>query len=387
MSVGVVQRSVLYIKEIQDVGLFAVMADSRLFLAFAASPLYYIMLPMIGLLITVLALINGYHLANASNRNFDKWSQFIVSGICAVCASVALYGGALTTFLGLTFAAGPWFFLSSVLVAFTHQALMLGLNIYRAYESLEDSSQRMHYIQASLNNLFNLGLIVSIIGAVIFVMLLPIAPYVAAAFAISAAILTAANIAWRLAPYNWKQAIKGYLNLGKQEIIQQEQAHQLSEAIEKSVPAFNQNDTHPRLFTRCDYSVQIKTFTADIGEIYLQRIINNKIATLNDQTEKSIQKAGLLSKLSSTLSSRTVITKNQLSDEYPLAFQSFWTEKGDVEQIVDAAMILQDKMLMSSKQVARLSNEIDMRADVALWRDPHCLTEDERPIIERNLYR
>ena len=32
-----------------------------------------------------------------------------------------------------------------------------------------------------------------------------------------------------------------------------------------------------------------------------------------------------------------------------------------------------------------MPNEINMAADVALWKDPHGLTEDERNIIERNL--
>ncbi len=32
-----------------------------------------------------------------------------------------------------------------------------------------------------------------------------------------------------------------------------------------------------------------------------------------------------------------------------------------------------------------MPNEINMAADVALWKDPHGLTEDERVIIERNL--
>ncbi|MBV9575506.1 MAG: ribonucleotide-diphosphate reductase subunit beta, partial [Gammaproteobacteria bacterium] len=32
-----------------------------------------------------------------------------------------------------------------------------------------------------------------------------------------------------------------------------------------------------------------------------------------------------------------------------------------------------------------MPNEINMAADVALWKDPHGLTEDERAIIERNL--
>ena len=39
----------------------------------------------------------------------------------------------------------------------------------------------------------------------------------------------------------------------------------------------------------------------------------------------------------------TSFTKKQILKSYPLAFQSFFVEKSDVEQIVDAALLLQDK--------------------------------------------
>lgn len=249
MSVNEVQKAVLYTKEIQDIGLFAAMADSRFFLAFSASPLYFIMLPMIGLLISVLALINGYQLVKANNRTIDKWSQFLISSVCAVLASVSLYGAVVATALGLTFVAGPWLFFSSLLIASGHQLFMLGLNGYRAYECPQGSAQRMHYFQSTLNGLFILGLLSAVLGAVIFVMLLPIAPYVATACALTAAAFTVMNILWRLIPYNWKQTIKEHMNLGKPELLIQNKPSQSLALQNVSDSASSHEAKNHRLFT------------------------------------------------------------------------------------------------------------------------------------------
>lgn len=341
MSLGVVERGTLYLKEIQEIGLFSVMVDSRLFLAFSASPFYYVMLPLIGLLFTVLALIQAYKLYQSSNKNFDKWSHFLVSSVCAVLASISLYGAVLSMALGFTFTLGPWFFLSSVLVAFIHQVTLFGLNLFRAYESIKGSGQRMHYIQAVLNNVFILSLLTAVLGAVTFVMLLPIAPYVAAVFAASAVVLTAANIVWRLMPHHWKQAIKAQLHLGKPEVIQSESVNQTPESLEASVVRLTEDTLYHRLFSRCDYSAEVKALGKEQGTDLLRRIINNKITILTDKSEKSTQKVGLLNKLLPMLSNDEILSKTQILDEFPLAFESFWTEKGDVEQIFDAVIVCQ----------------------------------------------
>ena len=354
MSVSIVQRAVLYIKEIQEVGLFAVMADSRLFMAFGGSPLYYVMLPFIGLLSSVLAVINGYQLAKASNKNFDKWFGFVVSAICAVLASVSLYGAALSTAYGLAFAAGPWFFLASVSLAFCHQLVMLGLNGYRAYESFKGSSQRMHYIQAALNNLFNLGLLTGVIGAVVFVMLSPIAPLVGSICAITAVTFTFTNIVWRVLPPSWKRTIKGLFYLEKPELPQHDEPKYSSDSA--PVPSLDKEVQHHRIFSKCDYSALVKGMDFKAGESYLQNLITRKIAVLHDdslpQDEKNNQKAAVLTFVSSALARHTPISKAALLEQYPLAFQSFWAEKGDVEQLFDAALILGDKYEQSMKNNA-----------------------------------
>lgn len=347
MAIGMLQKAVSYIKDLQDVGLFGVMADSRLFAAFGGSPFFYVMLPFIAILLTVLAIINGYQLLFAENKNLDKWLGFIVSGICAVCASVSLYGAVISTALGITFAAGPWFFFSSVVLAAVHQGFMLGINAYRAFESLAGTSQRVHYIQAAISNAYLLGLLTTIAGAVTFVMLTPVAPVLGSVCAITTVGLIILNGLWRITPYNWKLSIKGFFHLGKPEIMNEEQ---LNLVVRPMINANLQNtiihSTH-RLFTQCDYSAVIKSLELNVANQYIKNIIARKIEFYNaDSTpkcEKNIQKADLLLQLSTQLDEKSLISKNDLLKRYPLAFQSFWTEKGEVEQIFDAVMVLLEK--------------------------------------------
>ncbi|BCA95849.1 hypothetical protein TUM19329_22100 [Legionella antarctica] len=345
MSVRWIQKAVQYIKEIQDVGFFALMADSRIFMFFTGTPLYYVMLPFMGLLLTVTALINGYNLLKARNKNLDQWFGFIISAVCAVLASISLYGAAISTAYGLSFLAGPWFFFSSVLVAAFHQLAMLGLNGYRAYESPQGSAQRMHYIQAALNNLVVLSLLAAVVGAVAFVMLFPVAPAVGSAFALTAVACTVLNILWRFIPHNWKLSVKGLLGLGKPEATEQEPTE--SSELIRSLNTDLQHAQYHRIFTRCDYSAEVKTMKLNTGEAYLQKIISKKITVLQEssvpENEKNNQKAAFLNDISSSLSYHTPMNKKQLLRAYPLAFQSFWADKGDVEQLFDAAKVLFDK--------------------------------------------
>lgn len=343
MVLTYVQKAVLYIKEIQDVLLFGAMSNSRLFLLFGGSPLYYIVLPFIGVLLTALAAINAYQLAKATNKNFDQWFNVICSAFGALGASISLYGGAIATALGVSFAAGPWFFLASVTLAAIHQMVMLNLSIYRAYESLAGSVQRMHYIQAALFSLFIIGLLATVIGAVVFVLLTPAAPVAGASFAIAALVFTVIGALWRQAPHNWKLAIKGMLGLAKPESVAQNPALELTN---NTAIAPTQDRLHHRLFTQYDYSARVKQMDLKTAETYLGQEINKKIDMLSthcDGNEKNQQKKALLLSLCTSLDNKTICSKQDVLQKYPLAFQSFWVEKGEVEQLFDAVLLLQNR--------------------------------------------
>ncbi len=344
MLVRLIQKFASYTKEVQDTILFGLMSDARLFSALSASPILYVTMPFIGILMTITAIINGYRLAKASNKNFDQWFNFLTSLGCAILASISLYGGAIAGVYDFTFAAGPWLFFASSALAFFHQTVMLGLNAYRAYESPSGSAQRMHYVQAAVNNLFLMGLLTAVLGALTFVMLFPaVAPALGSALALTAVGFTLAHIAWNVLPHNWKLFIKGLLFLGKPEATPTPQDEivntpELEGALNSNVTNDGQ---HHRLFTRPDYSAAVKEMTPEKGEAYLHQVILRKIAVLDNpsvpQTDKVSEKVKCLSEIDQALTRHAKVNKTDLLDRYPLAFQSFWAEKGDVEQIFKAA--------------------------------------------------
>src|SRR3989338_2751658 len=110
LTVNFFRRLLTYIKDISEVGLFTIMANRPWFLAFGGTPLFFILMPLLALIFTGYSLLNLFDLYRSHNRNLDKWLSAIFSTLMAISTSVALYGGVLAAILGVTFAAGPFFF-------------------------------------------------------------------------------------------------------------------------------------------------------------------------------------------------------------------------------------------------------------------------------------
>lgn len=344
------RKALANIREVFDMGLFAMMSDEDIFYIFNGSPLFFVLLPVLGFLITLQALVNGYELLKAANKNFDKWLGFIVSTLCAALASISLYGAAASAYFELNFAIGPWFFLASIGVALAHQLAMMGVNLYRVFESLPNSSQRAHYIQAVLNNLFTSGLLAFVAGAVAFVMISPVAPAFGAACALTVVGFTAASILWRIIPHNWKLGIKAVFGLGKpneeQQLVRSSELNPLEQVNQQR---------YQGIFTKCDYRAVIKAKSIDEGIIYLEQVIKQKIQLFNNNplphSDKNKQKKALLRDVLTSFKDEVLLSKKALLKHYPLAFQSFWAEKGDVEQIVDAVLFLKVKYLQTKSEL------------------------------------
>ena len=363
MSVNEVQKTVTYLREAQEVALFASMSNSRLQAAFAASPLFYIMLPFIGLLMTISASLNSYRLAKADNKNLDKWSHAIASSLCAALASVSVYGSALSVLLGFHFAAGPWFFLGSVIAGITHQSMMMGINFYRAFKAPGNSVQRKHFLQAALNNLFVTGLLSAVVGTVLFVMLFPtVAPLIGSVFAVTAALFTFSDIMWRIIPYNWKRSTKGAINLGKPELPHN---HALKSEI-SLIETHSQdlNPKHHKVFSCNDHSAVVKKLDAESAKNYLNLQIKKKIDSYGDglsfRDKKTQDKFLFLKESLASVDESAVPSKKSLLKKHPLAFQSFWLEKGEVEQLFDAVVVLHEKL-----------NQLDLANRAACDVSPH----------------
>ena len=159
------------------------------------------------------------------------------------------------------------------------------------------------------------------------------------------------DVLWRLSPYSWKQAIKSFLHLGKPQLVEVEQ-QQIENALTIQITKDAQQ-THARLFTCIDYSAAVQTKDLATAETYLVQVIDAKLLVLqacSNHANKKIQdKIAVLTELKTKVAQHSKIDKRQLQTAYSLAFQSFWKEKGEVEQIVDAALALEAKY---SKQEA-----------------------------------
>lgn len=364
MSVREFQKAVTYVREAQEIALFATMTDAQWSIAFRASPLFYIILPFTAFLLTINALLSAYALKKAGNKNLDQWFNAISSGLCAILASISLYGAALSVLLGVNFTIGPWFFFASLLVAMTHQAALLILSFYRASESTKESVQQMHHVQAAMSHLFALCLLSAALSSVLFVMLFPVAaPALGAASAMLAVACTVCDLCWHVFPHNWKLAIKGALYLGKPE----EQTFIPDGTFNKSVvtdkvstPGIaDENPNHYRLFSRFDYCVEVKKMSVTHAKSYLDGLIHKKINSFGNDValhdEKTKDKISFLRELLSTINSSKLCHKASLLAQYPLALQSFWTDKGEVEQIFDAVIAFQEKRyLQTNKEIRTL---------------------------------
>ena len=338
------EKAVRYTKQIQDIGLFATMTNSRWFIAFGGSPLYYVMLPFIGILMTILAVFNGYKLTKADNQNFDKWLSFAVDVISALGASFSLYGAAIATYLGVSFVAGPWVFFSCLLLATTQQAIMLAINLKRAFDSPVQSAQRMHHIQAAINNTYIIALVLAALGAVFFVMLFPIASTLGSVCATTVVALNVADLLWNITPRNWRLLLKNYLSLGKPALditksaAVQEKPREHPAVI--PIAALHQN----HFFRKSDYSAQMHLGSYEENKSFLLSVISKKLELLANSSqkerEKNTQKSAFLKSVSTDLTNNRNFSKQNLLKQYPLALQSFWAEKGEVEQIMDASLVL-----------------------------------------------
>lgn len=347
MLVNALKKAVAYIKEIQDVGLFMTMSNSRWYASFSGSPLFYVMFPFIGILFAVSALINGYQFSKAYNKNFDKLFDLIVTAVCAVFASISLVGAVVATSTGTVFVAGPWLFLASALLALGSQLFMAGLQGYRAFESVKYSAQRMHYIQAALSHLFNSALLAAVVGCITFVILTPVAPLFGAACAGVATALSVSSIMWRVLPTNLKTLIKnslGFARLSSQEqlIEQPDSLHLDKRPLQtESLPLVN----YSRFFSHIDYASAIHGHSYENEREYVLELIDDKIERLSKlpASAKTMQKIQFLTQIDASIKQGTYISKNDSLATYPLAFQSFWSDKGEIEHIFDAAFKLQQR--------------------------------------------
>lgn len=345
MSVSVIQKGLFYIKEVQEVVLFGVMVDARLYAMFASSALYYVMFPMLGFIFTAFAFINLYQLVQAKNRHAELYFNFIVSAIQAFCAGTSLYGGVIATLMGTTFALGPLFFQASILFGVAHQGLMLGLNLTRAYQAPKDSALRKHYLQAAMNNLFILALLGILTGTVVFCILAPVSPYLAAGFAMATVAITLMAMGWRLAPDSLKQRFKKAIGLGKPVHEPEPVQDDYGLCCSSDVQALRTIDPlpHAKLFVAPDYSEIVRrkpTYAQKCDSVLF--LIERKISELSNVSgDKALHKKAFLECLKRHIEGNRLQKSSYYYNRFQAdVFHSFLRDKSDTARILDAAMLL-----------------------------------------------
>jgi uncharacterized membrane protein YidH (DUF202 family) len=332
------------IKEGFESVLFTLFANKPWFLKFDMHPAHFAFMPVIGLTFVINAIIDWYNFKKAANKNFEVTIVAIASTLSAIGAVTAISGTLTSQLLGTSFALGPWFFIGALSVGALTNILFLGLNAYRAYNSPENSKQRMHYLQAMASNVISLALITAITASVALVMILPGGPLITAAFATIAVGLTLASLTWRLMPNQWKQGIKHYFGFGKPT----EDAIDIatpSNTVQKKITNNIVEFTTSPLFSQGHRVNDVKHLFSEQGceasKTYLLNTIEQKLRTFHQKSDiKSVSKTALLHHLKNALSKGEQLqAKTKVVKEYPSVFQSALRTTGDIEDIYDAVRL------------------------------------------------
>lgn len=328
---GFLPKVILYLREIQELALFTIMANKRWFMAFGSSPLFFVMMPSIAVLFTLSTMLDGIRLSEAENKNIDKCLPFAIAVICTILSSISLYGAVIAKLMGVLFPQGAMFFYSSMLLAAMGQATLLVINTRRVVESDLGSLERHYFLQSALSNLFNLAILVAALAAVYAVLLFPAASQFGSAYALTVVVFSAANMLWQILPKPWKSSIKNTLAIS--ETVEEPVAPSPIVSVAKTA--------HPyRLFTNVNHCQRIRSMDSIQATQYLEDLLIKKEKSLHQQlvpgAHKEKDKLALVKDLQMAIRNRTPISKQAALKSYPLAFQSFWYEKGEVEQLFDA---------------------------------------------------
>ncbi len=340
-SVDGLRQFFLNMKEFPEVVFYGAMARQSWFIWMGASPLLLILMPMIAVSLGGMAALDIYLLIRSPNKNLDRWLGAVIASVCTLLASISISSLVLGTIFGFTFAAGPWIYLSGVLVFGASTIFNLGLTLWRLLESPPNSPQRMHFLQRLISQVNMLLTVGSVVGCVLFVLLFPVSVPLASSFAIACAAMTMINIAWRFMPEIYRESVKSWVGLEKPEyeavdpLNIHESLLMLNASRDKAAHAKNAfkltGGFMPRLFTAPDYLAQLKGFDAYdripflktcIGQ-YSKRLHNSGNDAVRVQSKKSCV-GEMLENLSRMENGKPIQALK--IEQYKELYQSFWRE-------------------------------------------------------------
>ncbi len=348
------QKGILYLKDAQDALLLAMLTSEDYFYFLLNSPLYFVLLPLFGIFLLALAALRGYQLTKAINKNFDGWFAFLTALSSAVLGSTAVFGYMIAAAFHLSFAAAPAILLASIVVTFSYQLIMAGVDFYRAKQSPAHSQQRLDYIKTGLQHLFLATLLILTATAVYLLILSPALYFVGSACALTAAVLTLGHVFWRVIPAHWQQAIiRCIVNIipALKNLCQPTEQATINTATTNSSPikkaALTPVQHYDSLFVPPNYCDVVRNATLEEAQQYLQQVIEQKNGLATSPKPQQQQQWQLLNYLTK---SKSIFCLKQLAKDFPLAFQSFWTNKSEFEELVTAILMLHKKAVSEEQK-------------------------------------
>lgn len=353
----------LNMKEFPEILFYGTMARSSWFAWMGASPLLVILMPLIALSLAGLTLLDMYELAQASNKNVDRWLGVTIATICTFLASVSIGSLVLGKLLGVTFAAGPWIFLSSVALFGINMVVHLGLTLVRLLESPHNSPQQMHFLQRAFSQLNALVTAGFVVACVLGIILFPVAAPLAAIFAIGCTAMTILNIAWRFMPSDYREGIKLVFGIEKSEVevvtLSREEirngsypysnGENVRETSYRSGPVF-----YARLFTAPDYVAQLKSLAPCEQIAFFEKQINQYAERL-EQSPSSGTSIDSKKALSLCLQKNIQRMKEKEAllpipmSRFHSVYQSFWRESEMAELKKAYDYLVRDYTIASAK--------------------------------------
>ncbi|STX28882.1 Uncharacterised protein [Legionella beliardensis] len=210
------QNGLLNIKDGIQATLSFISANAKWLTTFNNSPVGLVLRPILGSVLLILLIHQAYEFYILAQFNLAKFLDFIVNLISTTLTNMAFTGSLAATVWHVSFVLGPWLMMGAFAIGFIHQIGLFGYNLYN-YLIADKQATRTHYLQATVNNLFNSLLFAAAIICSALAIASPAAPIVLSVFSVLVASLIVANLVWRNMPDAMKQKIKQTLSIEKQE--------------------------------------------------------------------------------------------------------------------------------------------------------------------------
>ncbi|OGO92637.1 MAG: hypothetical protein A3F10_00300 [Coxiella sp. RIFCSPHIGHO2_12_FULL_42_15] len=198
------------VKESAESVLFIFLANKQFFEYFNHSLLHVILMPILGVALTVDAIIESTAFYRNQNKNFGAIVNLTTTWVAAALVDTVVVG----TLALSSFALGPYLFLAALGAMMLRTLTNLSTNIQK-YKRETDPNLKKSYAQAAALNLVSAIGISLITVFVIGVMISPIAPMATMGLGIAASLFTVLLVAWKLVPTSFRHSIKSCHSLFK----------------------------------------------------------------------------------------------------------------------------------------------------------------------------